>query len=303
MKISQASFWVLLCLAAVTGCRPDANAPAQQAQPPKLAPPEVIPPGVGERYPWKRAEAKYESVAERFPCPFGYKRVALSKDSWGHWLRYLPLRAPGTPIRYRDGSIVAGGDDPSLGAVLDMDVRQYQECGDVIMRLRAEWLRWGGRADSIVFRTADGPKLAWRDWRRGTRVRLTGDHVRLVQTGRVDDSRKSFDRYLFQVFSWCGTVSMIHETDQLKAEKLLPGDIFLVVGNPGHTVLVLDVAKDREGHSKGLIAQGYLPAQSPHIVAADGSAWLDLDPARPVDVPRWGPFQWSDLRRLRPPQP
>lgn len=295
---ARSAFVTALCLLALCGCR--RAAPPHHAQ---FAPPEVIPPGVGERYPWTRAEPRYESVAQRFPCPLGYARVPLRRDSWGHWLRYLPLRAAGTPIRGLNGNVVARGDDPSLGAVLDLDVRQYQECADVIIRLRAEWLRWSGRADSIVFRAADGPKLAWRDWRTGTRVRLVGGRLRLSHTGRPDASRQSFDRYLFQVFSWCGTISMIDETDRIAPQKLLPGDIFLVTGSPGHTVLVLDVAKDAEGHMKGLIAQGYLPAQSPHLVTADGSAWLDLDPSRPVTVPRWGAFQWSDLRRLRAPQP
>jgi hypothetical protein len=288
---------VMLVVVCGSGCRPQTAV----SPPVATATPEVIPAGVGQRYPWTRTEAQYEPVARRFPCPEGFKRVWVTKDSWGHWLRYLPLRAPRTPVRYLDGSIVAAGNDPSVGAVLDLDVRQYQECADVIIRLRAEWLRWKGQGDAIAFRSADGPVLAWKAWRQGTRVKLVGDHLRLSQSGRADASRKSFDRYLFNVFSWCGTISMVHEADKIAPAKLLPGDLFLIMGSPGHTVLVLDVAKDAAGHMKGLIAQGYLPAQSPHIVAADGSAWLNLDPARPVDVPRWGAFEWSDLRRLRPP--
>jgi hypothetical protein len=60
------------------------------------------------------------------------------------------------------------------------------------------------------------------------------------------------------------------------------------------------VAKDSHGHAKVLIVQGWLPPQSAEVVSPlGGHGWIDLDPAKPVQIPMYGTFQWSNLRRFR----
>ena len=68
-------------------------------------------------------------------------------------------------------------------------------------------------------------------------------------------------------------------------------------------VVVADLARNAQGRRQALILQGYLPPQSAHVVSpGGGAAWIALDPARPVVVPRWGAFEWKDLRRFATPK-
>jgi hypothetical protein len=81
-------------------------------------------------------------------------------------------------------------------------------------------------------------------------------------------------------------------------EDVQIGDFFIHPGSPGHAVLIADLATNAEGRKRALILQGYLPAQSPHLLGNAGEPWLELDTTKPFDSPRWGEFPWSELRRF-----
>lgn len=304
--MSQALRWLLpVCILACWGC-----GRAQRAQsgltpltPQAGRATETSPPQCSARYCWPRQERTYEALIQRTPEPPGYHRVPLAEGTWAHWLRYLPVRAADTPVRTVEGAITVPGDASCLAAVIDLDVRRNQDCADVIMRLAAEYLRWKGRADSLAFAVNGGGSIAWAQWRQGVRPHLVGRRLEFSRTAAPDASRRSFDRYLASVFAWCGTVSLPLQTAPVAPQTLQVGDLFTRAGNPGHAVLVADLARDASGHRAALILQGYLPAQSAHVVKPDGDCcWISLDPARPIDIPRWGPFQWRDLRRFRVPR-
>jgi hypothetical protein len=57
--------------------------------------------------------APVDSLEARFPTPPGYQRIALAPDSFGAWLRALPLAAPNTPVLSNSGDTVYPGDDPT----------------------------------------------------------------------------------------------------------------------------------------------------------------------------------------------
>lgn len=242
-----------------------------------------------------------ESLAERFPPPAGYRRVPVPLDSWGAWLRLLPLRPRGTDIVNQAGRTIVPGTAPTLGAVLAIDVRRDQQCADIIYRLRAEYLWTKGRADEVSFKATDGSTLGWRDWRRGIRPFSLGKRLAFGKTAPADNSRAAFDTFLAAIFRWCGTISLRRDTVSVGAEDLQVGDILVKAGSPGHAVLIVDLVQDRQGNRKALIMQGWMPAQSPHIVSPRGGrGWVGLQPGRRITVPRFGSFDWDDLRRFAP---
>ncbi len=294
-KLSMASSVLLALLVALTGCprsaQPDGGLAADPAP--------VSYPLNAQDYPWPKQEEAFAPVVRRFSLPAGFQRMQAGEGSWAQWLQHLPLRQPGTPVRSLQGDIILGGHAPALGAVVDMDVRKNQECADVILRLRAEYLRWAGRDDEIVFHLTGAGKISWPEWKRGMRPRLEGNDLRFYKTAGRDSSQASFDKYLAAVFAWCGTISLGKEGKALSGGEAQIGDFFVRGGSPGHTVLIVDVARDSAGRRKGLLLQGYIPAQSAHVLrASDSSAWFELRPGQQVDVPLWGIFEWSDLRRF-----
>lgn len=251
-------------------------------------------------YPWPRAAPAYVPLAARFPPPRVFTRVAVAELSWGEWLRHLPMLPPGSPVVTESGRRIGGAESEWLAGVVDIDVRKDQECTDTIQRLRAEYLRWAGREDEIVFHlTGSGDReVSWPRWRQGYRPEWDGRRLRFYQTGRPGRSRRSFDAFLATVFAWCGTDSLALDGHRAPPNDVQIGDFFIHPGDPGHAVIIVDLATDRQGRRKALILQGYLPAQSPHLLARSGDPWFELDTSHPFDSPRWGDFGWSELRRF-----
>ena len=251
-------------------------------------------------YLWPHSETAYEPIARRLPPPRGFTLASAADGSYKQWLRHLPLKPKGTPVRSRDADVILPGRSPVLAGVLDMDVRRNQECADTVIRLRAEYLRWAGREDQIVFHLTSEGKISWPEWKKGMRPRLEGNRLVFHKTAHPDSSRASFERYLDAVFTWCGTLSLDKDGQPVPAEDIQIGDFFVHGASPGHAVLVVDLARDDAGNLKALLLQGYMPAQSAHILAPRGArnAWFDLDPEKPVDTPIWGAFEWGELRRF-----
>jgi hypothetical protein len=290
-----AAVWLASAMA-LAGCgsaRPYRRPPRAANQRP------AAPAAWSTHYPWPRAERGYDPLASAFPPPAGCARVEAAEGTWGHWLRHLPLRRAGTPVVTGGGWTVISGRSPHLAGVVDLDVRRNQECADIIFRLRAEYLRWAGRDDEIAF-SASGGRLAWAEWKRGIRPHPVGNRLRFRRTAAPDASRASFDRYLAAVFRWCGTLTLARDSRRGDPADIQIGDLFVHGGSPGHAVLVVDLARDRAGKQAALLLEGYMPAQSAYLPAPDAeTAWFDLDPHLPVDTPRYGAFEWSELRRFR----
>lgn len=238
-----------------------------------------------------------------FPVPRGFVRVPLEPGSFGAFLRELPLAPAGTAVVSYDGTVIRGPSDPRIAAVADLDVgsRDLQQCADSILRLHAEW-RWARRQlGGLSYPLTSGAPAAWSAWSAGMRPHVTGQQVRWRHDAVADTSYASFRRYLDFVFTYAGTRSLSAFADKVERAALQPGDFLVDPARrgPGHAVLVLDVATDREGHRAALLGQGFMPAQSFQVLAdGTGSAWFALD-GDAVTTPFWTPFPWSSLRRLR----
>lgn len=258
---------------------------------------------IGGGYPWTRTTRVYEPLSQRIRPPAGYARVPLRRGSFGYWLRHLPVRQPGTPVRSYSGALILAADHRNLAAVIDLDLVKgnLQQCADTIIRLRAEYLWATGRRDQIAFRFSSGYLSRWREWARGLRPHVKGRRVTSVRSGRHDLSRVNFMHYLRNLFIYAGTYSLSVEGRKVaRPSDLRVGDFWVRPGGPGHAVIVLDLARDAHGRTVALIGQSFMPAQDLHVMRPRrSSAWFAINSSGyGVLTPFWWPFPWSSLRRF-----
>src|SRR5262249_35643398 len=125
-----------------------------------------------------------ERLAARFAPPSGASRVALAPDSFGAFLRALPLLPVGTKVHLYDGSLKARQDVHAAVVDLDVPPRDLQQCADAIMRLWAE------------YRYARGlPVAVHPDPGRPRALTYSGPF------GNDPEARQAFARYLIRVFA------------------------------------------------------------------------------------------------------
>ena len=225
-------------------------------------------------YLWPASANRAGTLETRFAPPAGARRIPL--EGFGQWLRELPLLPEGTPVLLFDGSKKARQDVHAAVVDLDVGTRDLQQCADAVMRLRAEYLR--ARGLPVVFHPDPGKPRELR-WSNG-----------------------SWQRYLTRLFADAGTASLAAELAPVGARALLPGDVLIHGGYPGHAVLVLDAADAPDGHRWILLGQSYMPAQQFHVlVNSAGGAWYDaaaLDGPAGLATPEWRPFFRRDARRF-----
>ncbi|MDU0369018.1 DUF4846 domain-containing protein [Hymenobacter endophyticus] len=296
----------LALAAGLLSCSPaptdSAETPAAP-QPTAQAPAET--PGRATDYKWLRA-GRYnprQTVAARFAAPQGYQRVVVQPGSFGHWLRHLPLLPAGTPVQLYNHQPKDRQDVHA--AVLDIDVgaRDLQQCADAVIRLRAEYL-FSRQPDQVHFHLTSGDDIRFRDWYTGMGFRVVGDAVQAAPRPAEAPTHAVFRRYLDQIFTYAGTLSLSKELRPVPLAQVQPGDVLIRGGSPGHAVLVLDVAvHPGTGRRVALLAQSYMPAQQMHVLTNlwDGTglgAWFLLDPeARKVSTPEWT-FRREELGRF-----
>jgi Domain of unknown function (4846) len=226
-------------------------------------------------YEWPPSPGRHGTIEERFAPPPGATRAPLAADSFGAWLRRLPLLPDGAPVLLFDGSRKPRQDVHAAVVDIDVGTRDLQQCADAVMRLRAEYLR--ARRQPVVFHPDPGKprELRW-------------------------NGSGSFARFLVRLFADAGTASLAAELRPVKTGAIQPGDVLIQGGYPGHAVLVLDAA-DGGGRRWLLLGQSYMPAQSFHVLKNPaGGVWYDaaaLDGAG-LETPEWRPFFRRDVRRF-----
>jgi Domain of unknown function (4846) len=222
----------------------------------------------GPIYPWLD-HAPAETIVDRFEAPPGFVRVAVEPGSFSEWLRGLPLTPAGTPVLLHDGR--AKADQSDAAAVIDIDIggADLQQCADVIIRLRAEYLFSHGAFADIAFDFTSGDRYRFQSYAEGIKPAVAGSKVSWRQGRRNGASHGSMRRWLDIVFTYAGTMSLSRELTPVKSlSDAAIGDALILPGSPGHAVLIVDMATDAAtGRKAVLLAQGYMPAQSVHILA------------------------------------
>lgn len=240
-----------------------------------------------------------ESIGERIAVPEGYVRVEWDKNSFGAFVRNYPLKAEGTPVVYYDGN---EKHTDNHVAVFDMYLgqRDLQQCADSVMRMIAEYYYASEAFDKIHFEFVNGFDCRYDKWRQGQRVKIDGNFVSWVGGGAVGDSPESFEQYLTTVFAYGSTLSMERDGEPVELSDIKTGDVFIKGGSPGHVVMVADVCIDAQGRKAFLLAQGYMPAQSFHVLknpSREEPWYYEEDMVYPFVTPEYT-FPAGSLKRL-----
>lgn len=210
----------------------------------------------------------YATIGD-IPTPWGYERMMPDDGGFASYLRSIPLKGKGSKVMF-----YTGGEARlrSLAyAVVDIPLLSNDEqCADVCMRLRAEYLYGAGRFSDIHFQNVGGKTL-----------RYSGGK-----------SRKAFERYMRNVYGVASTYSLKHELPNRRLADMQPGDVFVYAAGDhdlerkaksklGHAIMVVDVAVDRHGNKAFLLAEGNTPARDIHILSnwmnPFASPWFYLD--------------------------
>ena len=222
------------------------------------------------------------TVRERFPAPNGYEYSTAGSSSFAEYIESFPLKTYGSPILKYDGTEIATQHLHEAIFDIDTGTKDLQQCADALIRLRAEYLFELKKYDEIKFHFTSGDLMTWNDYKNGTRAFVNGNSVQFRKTEKFDDSRENLRKYLDLIFTYAGTISLNNETKPvLKTRDLKTGDILITAGSPGHIVFIAGVSENQKGEKLFLLAEGFTPAQSIHLLKnpfdKEISPWYDLD--------------------------
>jgi hypothetical protein len=237
----------------------------------------------------------------RINPPAGYYRPASQIKELVAFLRNLPLKKAGSEVLLYNGQPKRNQNIHVAVFDLSLSNRDLQQCADSAIRIFAEYY-WSIEAyDKIAFHLTNGFYMEYTKWRDGNRIKVDGNEVRWYKAKAYDASYEEFLNYLDMVFAYAGTLSLSSECDRITLEELMPGDLFLQGGSPGHCVVVVDMAVDAEGSKCYLLAQGYMPAQDFHILKnplhPEDPWYYTSEITFPFDTPSWQ-FEEDSLCRF-----
>ena len=227
----------------------------------------------------------YATIGD-LPTPWGYERINGDDAAYSEFLRSLPLKSRGSDVM-----LYTGGKSrfQSLNyAVVDMPLlSNAEQCADVCIRLRAEYLFNSGQYGKIHFRNVNGKTMNYSG----------------------ESSRRAFNSYLRKVYGLASTFSLSREMKQRALAEMQPGDVFVyaAVDRPGnhkygHAVIVVDVAVNKNGKKAFLLAEGNTPARDIHVMRnfenPFRSPWFFLDDDADMLLLSVFPYKSNELRHF-----
>ena len=244
------------------------------------------------------------TIITRFTPPKGYFWEKNSPGSFSEFMVNFPLHPKNFPVR--DFNAVPITRQYNHVAILKIDVgdKDLQQCADAWIRLYSEYLWAQKRFDEIGFEFTSGQFFSWNDYKKGLRTQEIKNRVRFVKTGKHDDSYENFRKYLNIIFRYAGTISLDRESFPLtQNSQIKAGDFLMKPGSPGHSVIIVGVAKNYAGKKLYLLAESFMPAQDIHILVnrekAQISPWYELDVNSPKTVTAKYIFKPTVIKRYK----
>lgn len=244
------------------------------------------------------------TINTRFSPPKGYFWEKNSPGSFSEFMTNFPLHPKNFPVR--DFNAVPIARQNNHVAILKIDVgdKDLQQCADAWIRLYAEYLWAQKRFEEITFEFTSGQQFSWNDYKKGLRTQEIKNRVRFVKTKKPDDSYESFRQYLNIIFRYAGTISLDRESVSLtQNSQIQPGDFLIKPGSPGHSVIIVGVAKNNAGKRLYLLAESFMPAQDIHILVnrekPQLSPWYELDLKAPRTITAKYIFKPTSIKRFK----
>ena len=243
------------------------------------------------------------TIRTRFNPPKGFSWVKEEPGSFSEFLTNFPLHPPKFPVRYFTGVPIEQQQHHVAILKIDVGEKNLQQCADAWIRLYAEYLWLNQRFDDIGFEFTSTQFLAWDDYKIGYRTKEVNKKVSFVNTGKFDDSYENFQKYLEVIFRYAGTISLDVESNPVEDNaSIKPGDFIIKPGSPGHSVIIVGVARNLAGKKLYLLAESYMPAQDIHILVnhknPDLSPWYELDVNAPQTVTAKYIFKPTSIKRF-----
>lgn len=261
-------------------------------------------PGLGMMMilPQSKIDLSGNTIESRFKVPAGFKRVEISAKTYPNYLRNLPLKPNGTPVKLYNGKLKANQNAHIAVIDLEIGTKNLQQCADAVIRLRAEYLFSQGKPDSIHFNLTNGFRVDFTEWTKGKRVKVEGHKTYWKQEKAPSTTYETFREYLDFIFTYAGTLSLSKELKNVNINDIQIGDVFIQGGSPGHAVIVVDMAYNPvTGEKVFLLAQSYMPAQDIHILINPNdpqiSPWYNVNFGILLKTPEWE-FTPNDLKRF-----
>jgi len=244
-----------------------------------------------------------KTLEARFLLPDGYERTKEDSNSFGTYLRKLPLKTDGSKVKLFNGD--EKNAEGVYDAVVDLPIgnKDLHQCADAVMRLRAEYLYAQKQYDKIHFNFTNGWRCDYSEWMKGKRISVNGNKVSWKQSAQPSNTYKDFWSYMEMVFSYAGSLSLSKELKSVPVEDLKIGDVFIHGGSPGHAIIVVDVAMNPKTNQKiFMLAQSYMPAQETQILKNPNdeklTPWYSADFGETLNTPEWT-FSKNDLKRFQ----
>lgn len=241
-------------------------------------------------------------VVKDIPLPEGYVRIRPEENSFAAYLQQLSLSDDKTVYLFNGQK---KNNQDAQYAVLKMDIgdKDLQQCADAVMRLRAEYLYEQKKYDKIAFNFTNGFNCDYKRYAAGYRVKVSGNNCSWVKSAAEDYTYPTFRKYMNQVFTYAGTLSLHKQMKTAPLQDIYPGMVFIQTGNPyGHAVTVMDMAVNKSSNDTiFLLSQSYMPAQSIHILnnpEAENSPWYSSKRnSGELRTPEWT-FNITDLKQF-----
>ena len=109
--------------------------------------------------------------------PPGYFRTNYPENSFGSWLRGLPIDTLDTEVTLFNGSRKLNQSAQAYILEVPVGKRDLQQCADAVMRLKAEYLFHQKELESIHFNFTSGDKASFTSWSQGYRPSFSGNKV------------------------------------------------------------------------------------------------------------------------------
>lgn len=241
------------------------------------------------------------TIQDRFTASLGFTRTIEKENSFGAFLRKLPLKSQNSLVKHYDGSTKQNYN--VYDAVVDLPIgsKDLHQCADAIMRLRADYFYSSKQYDKIHFNFTNGFTCEYHKWAQGYRIAVKGNKTSWVKKAKVSYAYEDYWEYLEQIFQFAGTASLSKELKPITVKELRIGDVFIKGGFPGHAVIVVDMAVNKNGKKVFLLAQSYMPAQEIQILKnpkSNNSPWYSEDFGAILHTPEWD-FDQKQLKRFQ----